>query len=143
MRIKRFFAYGILGWSMEILWTSAWNAIRGDVSLTGVTYAWMFPIYGAAVFLEEIHERIRGWSWYARGAVWVMIIFAIEYFSGWLLRQILGICPWDYSGSRYSVNGLIRLDYAPAWFTAGLVFERIHDYLIVLFPDQDRREGSK
>ncbi|NLG32902.1 MAG: hypothetical protein GX550_05215, partial [Syntrophomonadaceae bacterium] len=60
-------------------------------------------------------------------------IFTIEYLTGWLLSVIIGVCPWDYSGlTRYSVDGFIRLDFFPVWFTAGLIFERIHDYLDII-----------
>lgn len=89
----------------------------------------MFPIYGLAVFLEPIHDRIRSRPFYIRGGVYTFIIFLIEYFTGLALKILTGICPWDYSGSRFSVNGFIRLDYAPAWFAAGLLFEKLHDAL--------------
>ena len=53
----------------------------------------------------------------------------LEYFyqifiSGSFLREI-GICPWDYSAARFQYRGIIRLDYAPLWFAAGLIFEKI------------------
>lgn len=35
------------------------------------------------------------------------------------------MCPWDYSGAKSNINGLIRLDYAPFWMAAGLIFEKI------------------
>lgn len=60
----------------------------------------------------------------------MILIFTVEYLSGLVLRMLLGVCPWDYSGNTFSVNGLIRLDYAPAWFTAGLLFEKLHDLLM-------------
>lgn len=60
-----------------------------------------------------------------------MLFFAVEYFIGWLLRLIIGKCPWEdnYKGRRWSVNNLIRLDYTPAWFVMGLLFERL--YLVI------------
>lgn len=59
----------------------------------------------------------------------MVIIFGIEYTSGGLLRAVTGASPWNYTGKLYSIDGLIRLDYAPAWFAAGLFFERVHDWL--------------
>ncbi len=115
---------------MEIIWTGLESLIRGDVRLAGTTYLWMFPIYGLAVFLEPIHNRIRHIQWFVRGLTWLGIIWSIEYSTGWIIRGTTGLCPWDYSGSTpYSVNGLIRLDMAPAWFMAGLLFEKLHDLL--------------
>lgn len=104
--------------------------LRGSLSLTGYTYLWMFPIYGMAVFFEPVHNRLRSAPWLVRGTVWVSLIFLIEYLSGWLIKSVIGFCPWDYSGwSKYAVDGLIRLDFLPFWFGAGLGFEIIHDFM--------------
>ena len=48
----------------------------------------------------------------------------MEFISGSFLKQF-GMCPWDYSGVPLQCHGVIRLDYAPLWFTAGLIFEKI------------------
>lgn len=126
----RFLIYGLLGWTMEIFWTGLGSLLRGDIRLQGVSYLWMFPIYGLAVFLEPLHDRVRNFQWYWRGGFWVLVIFTVEAFTGSVLRFLTGTVPWDYSASsRYAVAGLIRLDYAPVWFLVGLVFERIHDFL--------------
>jgi len=127
--LKRFAIYGALGWIMEILWTAVWSGMQGDWKLRGHTYLWMFPIYGMAVFLEPIHDYLRKLPVFLRGLLWMAFIYAIEYTTGWLLDLMLGVCPWDYSASPLSVDGYIRLDYAPAWMIAGLAFEKIHDFL--------------
>ncbi|WP_157881699.1 hypothetical protein [Acetivibrio thermocellus] len=49
--IKRFFVYGITGWSMEIIWTGLHSFLTGDMKLQGYTSIWMLFIYGSAVFL--------------------------------------------------------------------------------------------
>jgi uncharacterized membrane protein len=126
---KRFILYGLAGWCTEIFWTGLGSLINGDAKLQGWTYIWMFPIYGMAVFLEPIHNRIRSWPVVLRGGVYTVLIFLAEYSTGWLLKTITGVCPWDYSGHLFSVGGFIRLDYAPAWFAAGLLFEKLHDTL--------------
>lgn len=128
--IRRYVLYGLAGWCTEIIWTGIGSMLSGDVKLVGRTYIWMFYIYGLAIFLEPVHDRIRSWPLLLRGGVYTVLIFAIEYSTGFALRKILGVCPWDYSSSRFSVNGLIRLDYAPTWFTAGLLFEKYHDLLL-------------
>ena len=33
-----------------------------------------------------------------------------------------------YTGFQTSVNGLIRLDFAPLWFATGLLFEQISKF---------------
>ncbi len=127
--IIRYMFYGFLGWTIEVVYTGFASLLKGDWRLPGVTYLWMFFIYGLGVFLERLHDLIRPRPWLVRGAVWLAVIWAIEYSTGWLLRYFLGACPWDYSDSIYSINGLIRLDMGVEWFCAGLLFERIHDWL--------------
>lgn len=128
--VRRFFIYGLLGWTMEIIWTGLGALLSGNLAMPAFTYLWMFPIYGAGVFLEALHDKIRPWSWILRGFIWVAAIFFLEYASGLLLASLLGSCPWDYSAvSPYHIRGLIRLDYAPVWFAVGLGYEQIHDLL--------------
>lgn len=131
---KKFIFYGLIGWCIEVIWTGLGSLIKGDVTLTSRTYIWMFFIYGLAVFLERVHDRIRHAPILIRGGIYTLLIFFIEYSTGWFLRLVLGACPWDYSNSAYSINGIIRLDYAPAWFFAGLLFEKIHDWLDIMLP---------
>jgi len=122
--------YGLIGWTMEVFWTGLGSLMKGDLMLSSSTYLWMFPIYGLAVFLERVHDSIAERPWYVRGFIYAVLILAIEYLSGWLLRSILGACPWDYrDATPYHITGLIRLDYFPVWFVAGLIFERIHKVL--------------
>jgi len=123
----RFVIYGLLGWILEIIWTGLHALFRGDWEMPGFTYLWMFPIYGLAVFIEPIYQQIRFLPLVVRGLIWMTIIFAVEYLTGWTLAELLGRCPWDYTGTTpYQLNGFIRLDYAPVWFTLGLIFERIY-----------------
>lgn len=113
---------------MEIFWTGMSSLIGGDLRLAGYSNLWMFFIYGAAVFLEPIHDIIRNWRWPIRGVIWMVIIWGIEYTSGLLLVKILGVYPWFYGGPL-AVEGIVNLAFAPAWFIAGLLFERAHRML--------------
>lgn len=126
--IKRFFVYGLVGWAMEIIWTSLGSLLQGDTKLEGYTNLWMFLIYGSAVLLEPIHDTIKGWRWPIRGLLWLIIIWGMEYTSGFILKNTLGILPWMYEGP-FAIDGLVRLDFAPAWFIAGLIFEQVHGKL--------------
>lgn len=127
---KRFIIYGLLGFCIEVLWTGLGSLFRGDIKLTGFTYIWMFPIYGLALFLEPIHDKVRHLPFYIRGGIYTVLIFIVEFSTGMILRKVLGVCPWNYTTQPLSICGLITLSYAPAWFVAGMFFERIHDTLI-------------
>jgi uncharacterized membrane protein len=98
--VIRFILYGFLGWILEIIFTGSGSLLRGSISLTGYTYLWMFPIYGLAVFLEPIHDGIRKAPWPIRGLIWAALILVIEYLSGWILIQLIGFCPWDYTATH-------------------------------------------
>ncbi len=127
--MQRFYIYGLLGWCLEVLWTGLGSLLAGDVRLTAKTYLWMFPIYGMAVLFEPIHDFIRPLPLWARGTLWMLLFFTVEYLTGWLLKNMLGVIPWDYSYAPFNIHGLIRLDYAPVWFCAGLLYEKVHDWL--------------
>ncbi|MCL2416185.1 MAG: putative ABC transporter permease [Defluviitaleaceae bacterium] len=124
-----FLIYGALGWCLEVLWTGLGSLIKKDTRLTSTTSIWMFFIYGMAAFLEPIIRLVIDLPLIARGGIYVLCIFAVEYITGRIMKS-LNICPWDYSGARFSVHGVIRLDYAPVWFFCGLLFEFTHLYIL-------------
>lgn len=120
---------------MEIIFTSMESIVLKDFRLMGRTSLLMFPIYGLGAMLGPIGRMVDNWlgdrktisskdRFLRHGFNDMVLIFAAEYVSGFLLR-LAGICPWDYSGRNMNVDGLIRLDFAPCWFGAGLLFERI------------------
>lgn len=130
-----FIRCGIAGWCMEILFTAMGSVLNGDLMLTGRTSLCMFPIYGLGALLAPLCRRLDDWLGDAKTLAFrdrvlrhgmndMVLIFITEYLTGSLLRAA-GICPWDYAGNFFSVDGLIRLDFAPFWFAAGLIFEKI------------------
>ena len=109
---------------MEILFTAFDSFRRRELKLMGKTSIWMFPIYGMAVLIEPAYRATRKMPALFRGLIYSAGIFSIEYMSGSLLKK-RGICPWDYSRAKSNIRGVIRLDYAPVWMAAGLIFEKI------------------
>ncbi|XXF77504.1 hypothetical protein P2318_31290 [Myxococcaceae bacterium GXIMD 01537] len=140
--LARFLLYGCAGWVLEVCFTGAGAALfQRDRSATAKTYLWMHPIYGAtALGLERLHGRLKHLPRPLRALAYTAVIFGAEYATGWALRRALGRCPWDYSGHRWSVKGLIRLDYAPAWFGTALLFEPVRDALLKLTAGPARSE---
>jgi len=119
-----FLRCGLTGWCMEILFTSMDALRRRDFRLKGNTSVWMFPIYGCAAFLAPVYRLLRKKPFWIRGLTYMSLIFSGEYISGRLL-SLRHLCPWDYAKSRWNIHRVIRLDYAPFWFGAGLLFEKI------------------
>lgn len=122
------FLLACVGVALEVAFTAVLDYPQArDPRLVGHTYLWMFPIYGLIYpALSWLWPRVGAWPLAARGALYLLLLYVVEYASGWLLRATVGRCPWDYGSARWAVSGLIRLDYAPAWLAACLLFERVY-----------------
>ena len=125
----RFLMFGILGIFAEVAFTGLAAAVtKRDRSLTGESSLLMLPIYGLiAVLFPLIAIHLGTFPWWGRGLVYMLAFFVVEYLTGLGLTR-LGVCPWKYS-SKYAINGLISLPYAPVWFLAGLGVEWIYPWI--------------
>jgi uncharacterized membrane protein len=120
---KNFIRCGLIGWVAELFFTCFHQvALTNDRRLMGQTSLLMFPIYGFGTFIPVISRYLKKMGIILRGTVYAALIFIMEYLSGSFLR-LFNACPWDYSQSRFQINGLIRLDFFPLWFLLGLLFE--------------------
>lgn len=126
--LRKYIIYGLLGICLEIFWTGLESLLKNDYTLAGKTYIWMFFIYGLGVFLEPVHHKIRTYNILFRGIVYMIIIFCIEFITGLLLKYLIGVCPWQYTGTG-SLYGIVSLSFVPIWFCTGLLFEKVHDFL--------------
>ena len=122
--LTNFFLCGSIGWCMEVFWTGLHSLLSGQWTMTGKSSLLMFPIYGCSAIIAPLYARISSLSFVCRGLLYMLGFYMVEFISGSFLREI-GICPWDYSAARFQYRGIIRLDYAPLWFAAGLIFEKI------------------
>lgn len=123
---KNFVRCGVLGWCMEVLFTSVTSINKKNHKLVGRTSIWMFPIYGMAAVIKPVSKSLKRYKvkTVKRGLIYTAGIYATEYTTGRLLKK-KNSCPWDYSKSKYNINGVVRLDYAPLWFIVGLFYEKI------------------
>lgn len=119
-----FLKCGVTGWCLEVLWTGLNNMRHNDKKLSSKTSLIMFPIYGMAAFIKPLYNHIKDKNMMIRGSLYTLLIYAAEYTSGSFLKKH-DMCPWDYSKSKYNIKGIIRLDYAPAWFAVGLIYEKL------------------
>ncbi len=97
-----------------------------DWMLRTKIYFWMIPIYGLSYLLfHACYATIKQLPLLLQLTLITLSIFAVEYITGWLLQSIIGACPWTYD-KGWHIDGLIRLDYAPAWML--FAFLLIHLY---------------
>lgn len=109
---------------MEILFTATGALRRREMPLIGHTSLWMFPIYGSAALFRPVFLLFRNFNVLVRGIIYATSIFTAEFVSGRFLTKH-NLCPWNYNRYKWHVDGLIRLDFLPFWFIAGLVYEKL------------------
>lgn len=95
----------------------------------GQTSLWMFFIYGSAAFFFPLFEFFSEIPIFLRGVIYTFCIFFVEFAAGSALK-LAGVCPWDYSNAKYNLRGVIRADFAPLWFGAGLFFEYVYRHFL-------------
>lgn len=126
------------------LFLQSWNAkngdghkpqvVRRDRKAMGYTFLWMIPIYAALIVLEPLSRWLQATPFWARGFVYLVMLWVAEYASGALIKKISGTIPWDYSYSRFSVHGYIRWDFAPFWYGFTLMAEYMSRKFVLLTP---------
>lgn len=121
--------FGFLGLGLEVAFTAVLDFLHAkDRRLLGYSSLLYFPLYALTPFFFLIAAPIVfPLPLLARGAVYAVCAFAAEYAAMGALRLAFGSSPSEksYYRSRWNVHGLIRLDFAPAWFAAGLFFESV------------------
>lgn len=122
--ITEFLKCGLIGWCIEILYTSLLSLRRRDMRLTGQTSLWMFPIYGSAFLIRPVSQIVKNKPFWIRGSFYVFWIYLVEFCSGCFLMK-KHACPWNYHRSKWQIHDVIRLDFAPFWFLVGLLYESI------------------
>ena len=109
---------------MEVVWTSIMGIKNHDRKMMGKTSIWMFPIYGLGAVIKPLSRKIRKFNMIFRGFIYMAGIYFVEFISGTILQR-KNCCPWNYSKCKYNIKGVVRLDYAPLWFMAGLLLEKV------------------
>ncbi|MBI4376709.1 MAG: hypothetical protein HY549_09705 [Elusimicrobia bacterium] len=122
------FLFGIVGLGLEVMEIAIMDyPWAKDSKLMGYSSAWYFPFYAVVplFLLHHFHGLLFSLPFYARGILYPVIFWIIEYSAMGLLRLLLGKSPSEdsYYQSRWNVHGLIRLDLAPVWIIFCFVFE--------------------
>lgn len=130
--LSKLVIYGLTGVIFEVVFTGLHSIIiLRDKNAISRTSLWMVPIYGFGALL-------LGAERYALGSPLLFVpiatlsIFIMEYLSGWVFKK-LGIKIWDYSHAKFSIHGLIRVDYLPFWVLVAVAYDILSGYVTKLF----------
>lgn len=121
------FIFAAAGLGMEVVFTATLDFLQNrKPHLVGYSSIWYLPLYALApVILNYAQPFLFTLALPVRGLLYMICFFAVEYPSMGLLRLMLGTSPSEesYYKSRWNIHGLIRLDFAPAYFLLGLILE--------------------
>lgn len=100
-----FFLYSIAGWIYETIFCS----IRERRLISrGFLNGLYCPIYGVGAILSLLLL-----SWIENPVVLffatMLVVGALEYFTGWLLEKLFHARWWDYSGWKFNLHGRVSL----------------------------------
>jgi len=121
-----FLLFGFVGIFAEVVFTAVVDSIKDkNPVLKGVSYLWMFPIYGASgLLIQFLYFVFADNNVFFRALIYGTFIIAGEFITGMFLKLYIGRCPWHYT-ARFSWLNVIRLDYFPMWCVVGLLIETL------------------
>lgn len=125
-----------LGITTEVFFTAFTALITNDpfcgrtvASMTGQSYVWMAFVYGMIPILGLIlHDKVAHWKIWFRLPFYVLLVYGIEFTSGYILKLITGACPWEYK-TGWHIMGLIQLEYFPAWLFFTWMVEQLYIFI--------------
>ena len=127
--VQKFLAYGCIGLLIEVFFTGVYSVAIGNKKATCQTYLYTLPIYAITAFaLEGVSEAVP-WPFYVKAFLYVPIIYGAEALSGFCLKRIIGVIPWDYGRSKFTPFGLINLKYIGYWLALAMVFDPLSQYI--------------
>lgn len=114
----------------------SWRDSGRDARALGYSFLWMLPIYMLMIAIEPTKELMSSWgiSIWIRALIYVLVLWGVEYFTGWLIEKISGRCPWDYSASKWNLHGYIRWDFFPSWYGFMLFMDWLSGKFVELSP---------
>lgn len=128
--------FASLGITTEVIFTAFMNLVHQTplcgkplISMAGDSYVWMIFIYGLIPILGHYgYHRIKKYPVLIRLLIYVLLIYIVEFSSGYILQKTLGACPWQYT-SGHQVMGLIQLDFFPFWAFFSWIVERFYVFM--------------
>ncbi len=127
--LQRLTVWGMLGILTEHWFTGIKALSQGRWDAPTKSNLPIFFVYGIGGTLLELLDWSLSWNIFLKAVPMTFAIFAIEFLFGLLSLKVYGRCFWKYTKSdtseethRFSIMGLIRLDYALFWYVLAVGF---------------------
>ena len=125
--------FGVFGLGLETVFTAALDWRKDPKRhLLGYSSLWYLPLYALApLILQHAGPFLFPLALPVRGLIYMLAFWTLEYPGMLALRLLLGTSPSEesYYKCRWNVHGLIRLDFAPAGFSLGLILEGLFRFI--------------
>ena len=102
-----FIIYAVIGWIMEVVYG---YYMKRKISNRGFLIGPYCPIYGIGCIL--IISLLSGYKSHPAGLFVLAIVIAsvLEYFTSYIMEKLFKARWWDYSKTKYNINGRVCLD---------------------------------
>ena len=118
--IVLFAIYSFMGWIIEVIYRSF--SQRQFIN-AGFLYGPFVPIYGfGAAFIIGLQYFIHPWPLPVELIVYGLVLTATEYVTGLFIEKIFKLKLWDYSDSKFNLNGRVSLLFSIFWTIMALAF---------------------
>ena len=126
-----FIVYSIIGWTAEVIYAFIY---KKRFSNRGFMLGPVCPIYGFGALI--ILYLLKPYASHPLGFM-ILAMFVcsvIEYVAGYLLEKFFNARWWDYSNTKFNLNGRVCLDTLIPFGIGALVINYlIHPYVVKLF----------
>lgn len=123
-----FFAYSFLGWWAEVAFTAARQRRYVD---RGVLNGPLCIVYGVAGCIITAGTRDLTESWFFLFLGSALVATVVEWITGNALERVTHTRWWDYSQSRFNLDGYICLEASLLWGVLGVVMVRWGNELLL------------
>lgn len=104
--------YSIIGWLIEEIYS---YIITGKFKKEGFMMGPYKPMYGIAFTILVLYHKYFKFNNIITFILFLLIPTAIEFISGYLLKEVFNKQYWDYSNLKYNYKGLITLKFSVYW----------------------------
>lgn len=103
--------------TLEVIWSALIYQMKQYKysSFMGYTSLWMIPIGGYVGIITHLINLFFA-SIFIKMIMFMILITILEYISGLLLNAIFDLNLWDYSNSKFNIDGQICIQYSLLWF---------------------------